>query len=114
MGKIERFECDATGEVRGHKTDGLHFDVRAHCAGDPFEIRSYDVFLCGEALEGVEGRTPTRIDHVGINDEGEIVGAAIPTGFGEETVVPWCEPGEFGFDQYERFWAWVEQEVSLW
>jgi hypothetical protein len=110
MGEVTVFECDVTGDRFGAKNHVLEFDIRRHGSG-PFEVRERTVHISVEAtLDVVDGGVPSRIDYVGIED-GEIVGAVIPIGYGKEKTATWRERDDVVIDSYEEFFQFVEKEV---
>ena len=110
MSRIALYECDVCGDRFGAKNDVLHFEVRRHRGGSPFEITTETLTICYRDLSDFDDDIPTRIDYVAV-DRGEILGGVFPVGYGDEKRAPYTERDNSRLAAFDSFFEYVENEV---
>lgn len=103
------YECDVTGKTFESKSDTLEFEVKRH-GPSPFEINSRTVHISKEALNEFDGRPPIKLEYIGV-EEGEILGAVIPTGIDSVSPTVYRERDDMVIDHFEPFFQLIEEEV---
>jgi len=110
MSKITLYECNVCGDRFGAANDVLHFEVRRHRKGRPFENTISNVTICNPDLAGFDGEIPTRIEYLGVEDS-EIVGGVFPVGYDGDDWAPYTGRDNARLSAFDSFFQYVETDV---